>query len=323
MTVAKDAATNAGRTTEARHQRMRPDRQFSLRTWAPLMVLTNRFHPRSVTQAACVLALFLFAGVAIAQNPQSTALHATAIEAPARAAELTPTASAPPALEKIPTVPLKISYVGGQLRIDAFGATLADVLTKVAALTGVNIDVPAGARNERMPVVELGPGLPRQVLAALLSDSTFDYLIQSSSTDPEKLQSVLLIPREKRGGGGTDGARPSRSAYAMAAAQPEAPVPDSPLPAPPQVAALEASSLNSVPEAMPADPSTPPTSALPDQPMLLPVSQADPSALTRPGALAPPQTLSPQSINQQLQQMYQQRMQMIQPGGAPGQPALR
>jgi hypothetical protein len=48
--------------------------------------------------------------------------------------------------------------------------------------------------------------------------------------------------------------------------------------------------------------------------MQLPSSlQPDPSALSRPGALAPPQSLSPQSINTQLQQMYQTRMQMIQP----------
>ena len=95
--------------------------------------------------------------------------------------------------------PPTISYVGGQLRIDALGSTLADVLTKVAALTGVKIDVPAGADSERMPVVELGPGPARQILASLLSDSNFDYLIQASDADPEKIQSVLLMPREKKG----------------------------------------------------------------------------------------------------------------------------
>jgi hypothetical protein len=254
-------------------------------------------------------------------------LHASAIEAAARAAELpAQTASAQPALEKLPAVPPKITYLGGQLRIDAFGATLADVLTRVAALTGVIIDVPAGAKNERMPVVELGPGTARQVLASLLSDSTFDYLIQSSSTDPDKLQSVLLMPREKKGGGTAVAdatGRPSRSTYAMAAAQPEASAPASPVPAQPEIAAPEATALNSVPEAVQADPSTPPTSAVPDASVPLPSAQPDPSGLTRPGALAPPQTLSPQSINQQLQQMYQQRIQMIQPGGQAAQPALK
>jgi hypothetical protein len=252
-------------------------------------------------------------------QPIPTAAPATAAEAPESVAEAPAAAAqpvpAPPALEKRPAVPAKISYVGGQLRIDAFDVTLADVLAKVAALTGVIIEVPAGARNERMPVVELGPGTARQVLAELLSDSTFDFLIQSSSADPDKLQSVLLMPKDKKGGGTAtaDGtARPPRSPFARASAQPES-VPDNPQP---ETAAPQASSVNTVAEAMPADPSTPPAqaSALPDQPMQLPSTlQQAPSALSRPGALAPPQSLSPQTINTQLQQMYQTRMQMIQP----------
>jgi hypothetical protein len=130
------------------------------------------------------------------------------------------------------------------------------------------------------------------------------------------LQSVLLIPRDKKGGGAAavDGsARLPRSPFARASAQPETPVPDSPAPQP-DIAA-EANSLNSVAVATPADPSTPSAApAMPDIPVQLPSSlQQDPTALSRPGALAPPQSLSPQSINTQLQQMYQTRMQMIQP----------
>jgi hypothetical protein len=222
---------------------------------------------------------------------------------------------APLPSEKRPTVVTKISYVDGQLRIDAFDITLADVLTKVADLTGVIIEIPPGARTEHLPVVQLGPGTARQVLAELLSDSTFDFLIQSPSADPEKLQSVLLIPHDKKGGAAAtaDGtARPPHGPSALAAAQPEA-VPDNPRP---ETAAPAASSLNAVAEVTPADPSPPPAqaAALPDLPTQLPSSlQQNQSALSRPGALAPPETLSPQSINTQLQQMYQTRMQMIQP----------
>jgi hypothetical protein len=296
MTVAKDMTTNLSNT------------------------ITGSYPPL-VTETGRVLAFLLFAGVAIAQQHQArpmrpfpTAAPATATAVPATAAEgpaPAQTVSAPPVLEKRPAVPAKISYVDGKLRIDAFDVTLADVLTKVAALTGVTIEVPAGAHNERMPVVELGPGTARQVLAELLSDSTFDFLIQSPSEDPEKLQSVLLIPRDKKGAGAAAAdatAHPPRGPSAMAAAQPEAPVPDSPLPSQPDIAAPAASSL--------ADPSTPAAqaSALPELPLQRSSTlQPDPSGLSRPGALAPPQSLSPQSINQQLQQMYQTRMQMNQP----------
>src|ERR1039458_9927229 len=147
------------------------------------------------------VALLLFAGAAIAQDQA---------EPPAR-----------------PAVPPKITYVGGQLRIDALGSTLATVLTQVAALTGVKIEIPAGADNERMPVVELGPGPARQILASLLSDSNFDYLIQASDADPEKIQSVLLMPREKKG---TEAAaRAARGPNVAAVAPPEAPPPDAPV----------------------------------------------------------------------------------------------
>ena len=304
MTLAKDATAKVGKTTTG----------FD----APL-----------VTEASRVLVFLLFAGVAAAQyhpaRPMrpfpmaapspATAVPASAAEVPAPAPTTVPAQPVPPPppADKRPTVATKISYVEGQLRIDAFDITLADVLTKVADLTGVIIEIPPGARTEHLPVVQLGPGTARQVLAELLSDSTFDFLIQSPSADPEKLQSVLLIPRDKKGGGATtaDGtARPPRGPSALAAAQPEA-VPD--------IAAPEASSVNTVAEAMPVAPSTPQAqaAALPDLPTQLPSSlQQNQSAASRPGALSPPPSLTPQSINTQLQQMYQTRMQMIQPAAA-------
>jgi hypothetical protein len=205
--------------------------------------------------------------------------------------------------EKAPSAPPKISYVGGQLKIDASGATLADVLTKVAALTGVNIEIPPGASSERMPFVELGPGPARQIIASLLSDSNFDYLIQASDADPDKVQSVLLLARDKKGGvtNTTEvAARPTRSPYSK---QPEGAASDAP--AQPGTAVAEVNAA--APAATPDQSATPP----PDQPMRLSLSQADQNLL-KSGQLSPPQSLTPQSINQQLQQMYQQRVQINQ-----------
>ena len=307
MTLAKGATAKAGKTTSG-------------------------FYSPLVTEAGRVLVFLLFAGVAAAQYhparpmrpfpmaapPPATAVRPTAAEVPAPVPTTVPAQPAQPPSEKRPTVVTKISYVDGQLRIDAFDITLADVLTKVADLTGVTIEIPPGARTEHLPVVQLGPGTARQVLAELLSDSAFDFLIQSPSADPEKLQSVLLIPHDKKGGAAAtaDGpARPPRGPSALAAAQPEAPVPDNPQPE----TAPAASSVTAVAEVTPADPSTPSAqaAALPDLPTQMPSSlQQNQSALSRPGALAPPATLSPQSINQQLQQMYQTRMQMAQPAAA-------
>jgi len=248
----------------------------------------------SATKAGCALALLLFARVATAQNG--------------------PGAAEPPASEKTPAAPPSISYAGGQLRINALDSTLADVLTKVAALTGMKIEVPDGANRERMPMVELGPGPARQVLASLLSDSTFDYLIQASDADPEKIQSVLLMPREKKGSGAnatTAAARPARGPNGRPAPEPaqpeEAPAPDSAVAATPESAAAEAMSLSSQP-----DPSTQAPPAPLDPSGQFPRLQPDSSNPAKPGALTPPQVLNPESINQQLQQMYQQRTLMTQ-----------
>ncbi len=240
--------------------------------------------PRTALQRRS-LALLFFAGVAMAQD------------------------AGRPESDK-PAVPPKITYVNGQLQIAAFGATLADVLATVASLTGVTIDVPAGAKNERMPIVELGPGPARQVLASLLSDSNFDYLIQASNSDPEKIQAVLLMQREKKGSV-TNVAEaaplPSRGPFGRVV-QPEPPV-NAPVTAQPEFA-QEANSLNPQPAAAPQDQPAPTPPSMSGGAFPIPLAQPGTSA----GAMTPPPVLNQQSITQQLQQMYQQRMQMTQQG---------
>jgi len=99
-----------------------------------------------VTKTSCVLALLLLASVAAAQNTQGVA---PATEARVAAPQATaPTASAAPLAETTPAPPLKISYQGGQLRIEALDSTLKDVLTKVAALTGAQDPCIAAERVE-------------------------------------------------------------------------------------------------------------------------------------------------------------------------------
>jgi hypothetical protein len=238
--------------------------------------------------------------------------------------------STPSASDTSPASPPSISYAGGQLKIDALDATLADVLRKVAALTGTKIDLPPGAGGDRLPIVKLGPGPAREILASLLSDSSFDYLIQASDTDPEKIQSVVIMAREKKGSGsaGTDvvAGRQSRSPYARHGAPPleeDAAMADSPAPA--QQITADAVSQNQQPEPAQPDQPAPRQPAQPDQPAPLPVQ---PGQLVQPelfngtpmAPMTTPSVLNQQSINQQLQQMYQQRAQINQQNQA-NQPA--
>src|SRR5947209_4261735 len=98
---------------------------------------------------ASVLALFVFTGVAIAQvlPLQTTREAPLTIELPAQANAARPT-------PENSTASPNVSYVDGQLTIDAHNATLAEVLTQVTALTGVRIDILTGAHSERMTVIK-------------------------------------------------------------------------------------------------------------------------------------------------------------------------
>jgi len=278
-----------------------------------------------MTKISCVLALVLFASAATAQNPQvnvaGTAGTAAQVAAPQATAQTTPASSTAAAA---PAIPINVSYVGGQLGIDARDATLSDLLTKVGALLRVKIEIPPGASAEVLPIVKLKPGPARQILASLLYGLSFDYLITSSDTDPQGIQNVVLIPHQKNGNGGNGAelaARPSHNPPARGAGLPsepdETPEPANPIPAQPDNAAAQASSP------APAAPLTDPTAQSAQQPALSPgAALINRSGLTTEGAMSPPATLDQQNINQQLQQMYQQRLQISQQQRQSGQPTV-
>ncbi|HEV2423834.1 MAG TPA: hypothetical protein VGZ29_03295 [Terriglobia bacterium] len=279
---------------------------------------------RRTTSIGCALALLASAGAATAQKPASAsaAQGGAAAVTPARPPSAVARPSAPPSMpDNASAGNLKVSFTGGQLRIQGQDSTLASVLVKVAALTGVKIDIPAGANSERLPAVELGPGPARQVLAALLSGSNFDYLIAASDTDPGNVGSVVLMPRQNiAGSSGTDAGAPAfRGRYARVVSPPppdEATETDSP-----PAAELERA-VADAPSAVPASPSNISASSEPVQTdqALSPASLSNKSGLTTQGAMSPPSSLDSQTINQQLQQMYQQRAQMTQQSRGSAQP---
>jgi hypothetical protein len=108
-------------------------------------------------------------------------------------------APAPLTLEQQPASPPRISYQGGQLTIAAPNSTLGDILRGVHAQTGAAVEVPGNA-TERV-VGYFGPGPARDVLAALLNGSHFNYVILGSVTNPGGVERVVLT--SKAGGGET------------------------------------------------------------------------------------------------------------------------
>ena len=134
---------------------------------------------------------------------------------PARGATLMPVAANVVALAPAPAT--RVSFRNGLLSIAADNATLADVLYQVHLRTGADIAIPSGAEQEKV-VIQVGPGKPKEVMAALLNGSRFNFVLQGSASDPDGIGTVLLTPR-------TGEASPPETAYtppANPAPEPEA-----------------------------------------------------------------------------------------------------
>jgi hypothetical protein len=186
-----------------------------------------------------------------------------------------------------------VVFENGQLTINAFDSSLADILYAVRACTGADIDLPSGASSEHV-TAQLGPGPARKVLADLLSWSDFDYVIQASDSDPLSIHSVTLLVRLK--------SSPSTAPVTAGRAAAFAPHPAERAPQPAPAETPETDNHTETPAAngnsnvngsagdalnSPAEPS--------------PVKGAD---RTPAGSAA---GTSPADMIQQLQQMYQQR----------------
>lgn len=161
--------------------------------------------PMAGTQKKIVvilMATLLCLGVAVPAYGTQRRAAPKRVAPPEQAApvvEVVPAAPAPLTLEQQPASPPRISYQGGQLTITAPNSTLGDILRAVHAQTGAAVDVPGNA-TERV-VGYFGPGPAREVLAALLNGSHFNYVILGSVANPGGVERVVLT--SKAGGGET------------------------------------------------------------------------------------------------------------------------
>ena len=125
--------------------------------------------------------------------------------------------------------PPNIRFANGLLSIEANNSVLTDILFEVGAKTGAEIQMPPWSDAGREHVVaKLGPGNPRDVIAALLHGSSFNYVIVES---PQGLQQLILTPKPDwpGGQGGDQAAQPGADQPPTA----EAPPTESPVEAPP------------------------------------------------------------------------------------------
>jgi hypothetical protein len=120
--------------------------------------------------------------------------------------------------EQRPAAPPVVRYEEGKLTVVAKNSTLGDILRAIAAKTGASIDVPEGA-NERV-VSQLGPAPARDVMAALLNGSHFNYVMVGTETNPNSVAHVVLTAKSDRPEGSAATGAMAAAGLARTAIQP-------------------------------------------------------------------------------------------------------
>jgi hypothetical protein len=214
-----------------------------------------------------------------------------------------------------------VTYANGKLTIVAKNSTLSDILTAVGEKTGAAIDVPEDA-TERV-VSELGPGPAREVVAALLNGSHFNYVMVGTETNPNSVARVILTAKTETKdtpGSPNTVARagfPMRPGMPQAAFRPYQEIQPQPQQAPP-------------PEPQPVAVEQPAPSPAQDQASAGTSAQVTSSSgVAEAAAVEPPPPASTGMNNngsgektpqQVLQDLYEARRQMIQAQRQPPQP---
>lgn len=131
------------------------------------------------------------------QNASLAAHTSVVVPAISTASSIT-SAPPPPAVIPVPapappaTPAVSVSFVNGLLSIHAEKATLAQVLFEVQRQTHADIAIPAGAEQEEV-AADLGPAPARDVLAALLNGSHYNFIFVGNELS---LDQVILTRRE-------------------------------------------------------------------------------------------------------------------------------
>jgi len=86
-----------------------------------------------------------------------------------------------------------VSFQNGLLSVRTQRATLAQVLFEVHQQTGADISVPAGAEQEQV-VADLGPAPTKDVLAALLNGTNYNFIFMGAAGD-SKVDRVIITAK--------------------------------------------------------------------------------------------------------------------------------
>lgn len=207
-----------------------------------------------------------------AQTPSVSSVKPNA-SAPSSTLPATSVPTPPPTPSQLPPHRAQITYAAGELSVSASNSSLNQILREISHETGLKIS--GGVTDERV-FGQYGPGVPAQVLAALLDGTGSNMLIlHSDGPTPGEL---ILTPRQ----GGATPPNPNAAAFD-----------DTPeYHNPSNVEAPEQQSSQPLPNASPAAPVTPATAP----------AAVDPSQPQSPNSAR-----TPQQIYDQLQRLRQQQ----------------
>lgn len=195
----------------------------------------------------------------------------------------------PPKPEQLPPTRPTVTFSNGMLSILANNSTMADVLNSVRAQTGAQFEMGGVSSADRV-YAKLGPGAPKDILAALLDGSRFNFAILGSATDPAAVARVVLMPKS----GGASAPTTTVASNPIPRPMVQRPDPD------------EQSDEEGQPEEAPAEEIQPQEQAQPEQ---------------QQQQQQPGQVKTPEQLLQELQQMQQQQQQQQQnPNGQPQNP---
>ena len=105
-------------------------------------------------------------------------------------------AAAVPAPEEPPLPPppvIEVHLQNGLMSLTAERTNLAAVLAEIRKQTGADVSIPAGAEQEQV-VAKLGPAPTRDVVAALLNGSRYNFVLVGSDND-SSLRRLILTPK--------------------------------------------------------------------------------------------------------------------------------
>lgn len=114
-----------------------------------------------------------------------------------------PGANQPVSPQADSTAPI-VTYSGGQLKVVGHGARLGQILETIKALTGIRLEVPQDIADNQI-FDDVGPAPARQALIRLLDGTKLNYVILSSSEDPQGVKELILTAQTSMMPAGTPG----------------------------------------------------------------------------------------------------------------------